>query len=173
MDQRLRSMHGTTPDGLAPGSMKSLGENKLRAFEQGAVVVNTRANLSRKEREGLRAKIEASETEEVLKEFVAAFEEPANKTSKTFIKGGVFNPGSHEETPSDRGKAYRVSTPLNKKEESSHSKDILQQQIARSNAAALAAAAALSAAAENKPKLKSDRDKRKSNLESFKEELKR
>ncbi|CAF3945557.1 unnamed protein product [Rotaria magnacalcarata] len=173
MDQRLRSMHGTTPDGLAPGSMKSLGENKLRAFEQGVVVVNTRANLSRKEREGLRAKIEASETEEVLKEFVAAFEEPANKTSKTFIKGGVFNPGSHEETPSDRGKAYRVSTPLNKKEESSHSKDILQQQIARSNAAALAAAAALSAAAENKPKLKSDRDKRKSNLESFKEELKR
>ncbi|CAF5140786.1 unnamed protein product, partial [Rotaria socialis] len=48
-----------------------------------------------------------------------------------------------------------------------------QQQIARSNAAALAAAAALSTAAENKPKLKSDRDKRKSNLESFKEELKR
>ncbi|CAF4036912.1 unnamed protein product, partial [Rotaria sp. Silwood1] len=40
------------------------GENKLRAFEQGTVVINTRTSLSRKEREDLRAKIEASETEE-------------------------------------------------------------------------------------------------------------
>ncbi len=60
----------------------------------------------------------------------------------------MFNPGSHEETPSDRGKTYRTST---KKEDSTNNKDILQQQIAKSNAAALAAAAALSAAAENKP----------------------
>jgi hypothetical protein len=93
--------------------------------------------------------MEANETEEVLKEFVAAFEEPTNKINKTFIKGGVFNPGSHEETPSDRGKTYRT---FNKKEETTHHKDsLLQQQIAKSNAAALAAAAALSAAAENKP----------------------
>jgi hypothetical protein len=128
-----------------------LGESKLRAFEQGAVVVNTRAALSRKEREDLRAKIEANETEEALKEFVAAFEEPKNKINKTFIKGGVFNPGSHEETPSDRGKTYRTSAPVPKKDDSTYNKDILQQQIAKSNAAALAAAAALSAAAENKP----------------------
>ncbi len=108
--------------------------------------MNNRTTLSRKEREELRARMEANETEEVLKEFVATFEEPANKTNKTFVKGGVFNPGSHEETPSDRGKTYRTSA---KKDE----KDILQQQIAKSNAAALAAAAALSAAAaaENKP----------------------
>jgi hypothetical protein len=92
--------------------------------------------------------MEANETEEVLKEFVAAFEEPANKANKTFIKGGVFNPGSHEETPTDRGKTYRVS---NKKEEPTSNKDTLQQQIARSNAAALAAAAALSASMESKP----------------------
>ncbi|CAF3517404.1 unnamed protein product [Rotaria sp. Silwood1] len=171
MDSRARSTHSTTQDGLAPSSMKSLGENKLRAFEQGTVVINTRTSLSRKEREDLRAKIEASETEEALKEFVAAFEEPTNKTNKTFIKGGVFNPGSHEETPSDRGKTYRAS--YHRKDDSAHNKDSLQQQIAKSNAAAAAAAAALSAVPENKPKLKTERDKRKSNLESFKEELKR
>ncbi|CAF3986270.1 unnamed protein product, partial [Rotaria sp. Silwood1] len=62
MDSRARSTHSTTQDGLAPSSMKSLGENKLRAFEQGTVVINTRTSLSRKEREDLRAKIEASET---------------------------------------------------------------------------------------------------------------
>ncbi|CAF3955087.1 unnamed protein product [Rotaria sp. Silwood2] len=173
MDSRARSTLSTTHEGLAPSSMKSLGENKLRIFEQGTVAINTRTNLSRKEREDLRAKIEASETEEALKEFVAAFEEPTNKINKTFIKGGVFNPGSHEETPSDRGKTYRTSTTYNKKDDSTHSKDSLQQQIAKSNAAALAAAAALSAAPENKPKLKTEREKRKSNLESFKEELKR
>ncbi|CAF4064492.1 unnamed protein product [Rotaria sp. Silwood2] len=173
MDSRARSILSTTHEGLAPSSMKSLGENKLRIFEQGTVAINTRTNLSRKEREDLRAKIEASETEEALKEFVAAFEEPTNKINKTFIKGGVFNPGSHEETPSDRGKTYRTSTTYNKKDDSTHSKDSLQQQIAKSNAAALAAAAALSAAPENKPKLKTEREKRKSNLESFKEELKR
>ncbi len=125
-----------------------LGEQKLRAFEQGSVAVNARPVLSRKEREELRAKMEANETEEVLKEFVAAFEEPINKANKTFIKGGVFNPGSHEETPTDRGKTYRTSS---RKDESTPSKDILQQQIAKSNAAALAAAAALSASMENKP----------------------
>ena len=114
--------------------------------------MNTRPNLSRKEREDLRAKIEANETEEALKEFVAAFEEPKSKINKTFIKGGVFNPGSHEETPSDRGKTYRTATTFHKKEDPTYNKDILQQQIAKSNAAALAAAAALSAAvAENKP----------------------
>lgn len=93
--------------------------------------------------------MEANETEEVLKEFVAAFEEPANKTTKTFVKGGVFNPGSHEETPVDRGKTYRTSS---KKDPPSSSKDTLQQQIAKSSAAALAAAAALSAppASDNK-----------------------
>ena len=92
--------------------------------------------------------MEANETEEVLKEFVAAFEEPTNKANKTFVKGGVFNPGSHEESPVDRGKTYRVSS---RKEESTPNKDNLQQQIARSNAAALAAAAALSASLESKP----------------------
>ncbi|CAF0807648.1 unnamed protein product [Rotaria sordida] len=173
MDSRARSMLSTTQDELAPNSMKALGENKLRAFEQGTITINTRTNLSRKEREDLRAKIEASETEEALKEFVAAFEEPKNKINKTFIKGGVFNPGSHEETPSDRGKTYRASTTSNRKDDSIHNKDNLQQQIAKSNAAALAAAAAVSAASENKPKLKTEREKRKSNLESFKEELKR
>ena len=129
-----------------------MGDSKLRAFEQGAVAVNTRSKLSRKERDDLRAKIEANETEEALKEFVAAFEEPTNKINKTFVKGGVFNPGSHEETPSDRGKTYRAVTTFPKKEDLTQSKDILQQQIAKSNAAALAAAAALSAAVlDNKP----------------------
>ena len=61
-----------------------MGETKLRAFEQGTVV-NNRMNLSRKEREDLRAKIEASETEQVLREFVATFEEPVNKINKTFV----------------------------------------------------------------------------------------
>ena len=155
-------------EGLAPNSMKVfhafsieiidsllslqvLGESKLRAFEQGSVAVNSRPTLSRKEREELRAKAEANETAEVLKEFVAAFEEPV-KTNKTFVKGGVFNPGSHEETPSDRGKTYRLSATSHKKDDSSSSKDSLQEKIARSNAAALAAAAALSATgADSKP----------------------
>jgi hypothetical protein len=118
--------------------------------------VNTRTGLSRKERDDLRAKMEADEAEEALKEFVAAFEEPKTKINKTFVKGGVFNPGSHEKIPSDKGKTYRTTPSSSiKKEDSSFNKDILQQQIAKSNAAALAAAAALSAPppppAENKP----------------------
>ena len=128
-----------------------MGENKLRVFEQGAAAISARSALSRKDRDDMRAKMEACETEEVLKEFVAAFEEPLNKANKTFVKGGVFNPGSHEETPTDRGKTYRTSSGHHKKEGSSSSRDNLQQQIAKSNAAALAAAAALSAPPENKP----------------------
>lgn len=168
MEPRAHSTANMSNEGLAPNSMKvfhvfyveiidsllllqTLGESKLRAFEQGNVAVNSRPNLSRKERDELRAKAEANETAEVLKEFVAAFEEPV-KTNKTFVKGGVFNPGSHEETPSDRGKTYRLTTTSHKKDDSSSSKDTIQQQLARSNAAALAAAAALSAAgADNKP----------------------
>ena len=128
-----------------------MGESKLRAFEQGAAAISARSAVSRKDRDDMRAKMEACETEEVLKEFVAAFEEPLNKTNKTFVKGGVFNPGSHEETPTDRGKTYRTSSGHHKKEDSSSSRDNLQQQIAKSNAAAVAAAAALSAPPENKP----------------------
>ena len=117
------------------------------------MAVNSRGALSRRERDDLRAKIEASEAEEVLKEFVAAFEEPASKASKTFIKGGVFNPGSHEETPVDRGKSYRTSGSKSSRnsDSSSSSRDNLQQQIAKSNAAALAAAAAVSTPPDNKP----------------------
>lgn len=79
---------------------------------------------------------------------MAAFEEPKSKANKTFVKGGVFNPGSHEETPADRGKTYRAS---DRKSEPGPSKDSLQQQIAKSSAAALAAAAALTASVETKP----------------------
>jgi len=128
--------------------LKSLNDSKLRAFEQGSVAVNNRSILSRKEREELRARAEAHENEEVLKEFVAAFEEPTNKTNKTFVKGGVFNPGSHEETPADRGKTYRMS---DRRSDVGPSKDNLQQQIAKSSAAAMAAAAAaLSSSADAK-----------------------
>lgn len=123
----------------------------MRAFDQGAVAGSTRTQFLRKDRDDQRAKHEATEAAEVLKEFVAAFEEPVNKNTKTFVKGGVFNPGSHEETPTDRGKTYRASGSSTKKEEPPSSKDTLQQQIAKSTAAAQAAAAALSATTENKP----------------------
>ena len=128
-----------------------MGESKLRTFEQGAAAIGSRSAVARRDRGDLRAKMEACETEVVLKEFVAAFEEPLNKANKTFVKGGVFNPGSHEETPTDRGKTYRSSSGHRKKDDSSSSRDNLQQQMAKSSAAALAAAAAVSAPPENKP----------------------
>lgn len=91
--------------------------------------MNNRTNVSRRGRDDLRAK---AEEEEVLKEFVAAFEEPASKTTKTFIKGGVFNPGSHEETPIDRGKSYRASTTKSSRtSESSH--ESFYQQTGRTS----------------------------------------
>jgi hypothetical protein len=71
--------------------------------------------------------------------------------SKTFVKGGVINPDSHEEIPTDRGKSYRLSTESSRRSKSSSNRDNLQQQIAKSNAAAQAAAAAVSTPVESKP----------------------
>ena len=123
----------------------------MRSLEKETMSVNSRTGLSRRERDELRAKKEATETEEVLKEFVAAFEEPTNKMNKTFVKGGVFNPGSHEETPSDRGRTYRSNISSSRKSDGPSDRDNLQHQLAKCNAAAMAAAAAVSHSTENKP----------------------
>ncbi|CAF0758801.1 unnamed protein product [Didymodactylos carnosus] len=177
---RISSSHH---DSIAPSSMKSISDSKIKSFESG---LPPKTTLSRKEQEDLRRKMEEKERQEVFRDFVASFE-PANKLGKTFIKGGTFNPGSHEESPQDKGKAYRPAahssrfsdsstphrtsshTPIKKEPTTpttvynTKTMETIQQQAIK-NAASLA---------DNKPKIKSEKEKRKSNLESFKEELKR
>ncbi|XP_064638246.1 U2 snRNP-associated SURP motif-containing protein-like isoform X2 [Lineus longissimus] len=82
---------GLKSDGLAPGSMKNISENKLKAFNIGTMNVAKKL-LSKREQEEMKKKQQEEEVDEVYKEFVASFEDAGKHHNKTWVKGGVVNP---------------------------------------------------------------------------------
>ncbi|CAF0975495.1 unnamed protein product [Didymodactylos carnosus] len=181
MHSKSRASSHSHHDSITPGSMKSIPDSKIKSFESG---IQAKTTLTKKEQEDLRRKMEERERQEVFKDFVASFE-PANKLAKTFIKGGTFNPGSHEESPQDKGKAYRPTTHSSRFSDSNTHRISSHTTIKKEPTTPITAhnlktaetshqqAIKSTNSNDNKPKAKNEREKRKSNLESFKEELKR
>lgn len=112
--------------------------------------------LSRKELEEIKKREEIEAAAEVFEEFVATFQEDASKVSKVWVKAGTYDAGQRKEDAKDKGKLYKPTSKLASLAESfstrpkpNDTKDIK----------------------ESKDKSLLKKEKKKSNLEMFKEEL--
>ncbi len=135
--------------------LKNLAEQKLKSFSIGTM---GRRSLSRKEQEEMRKKQEAEDVGKVYQEFVSTFEDnSSSKVSKTWIKAGTFNAGNRKEDSTGKGQLYKPT--------SRYSND-------RDRELPKPPAPDLLAKRPEKPGKKKAAEKKKSNLEIFKEELK-
>jgi hypothetical protein len=131
---------------------RSIAEQKLKSFSIGSM---GKRGVSRKEQEDLRKKQDEEEVGKVYEEFVSTFEDaPSSKVSKTWVKAGTFNAGNRKEDNTDRGKLYK---PQSKVDFKSGSKQPPDSNLPKK---------------PDKPGKKKQTEKKKSNLEIFKEELK-
>lgn len=133
---------------------RSIAEQKLKAFSIGSM---GKRGVSRKEQEELKKRQDEEEVGKVYQEFVSTFEDaPSSKVNKTWVKAGTFNAGNRKEDTSDRGQLYKPQSriDLNKKEQH-HVK--VKNETRRP---------------EKPGSKKKQTEKKKSNLEIFKEELK-
>ncbi|XP_078614637.1 U2 snRNP-associated SURP motif-containing protein-like isoform X12 [Branchiostoma floridae x Branchiostoma japonicum] len=145
---------GLKSEGLTPGSMKSISEQKLKAFSVGRM--NQKKTLSKKEQEELKKKEEEKAAAQVFEEFVASFEDSASQGPKTWVRGNTINPETKKETTSSKkGALYKPASRL-PLPEPSISAIMKREQEKKAETA----------------KKKKEKDKKKSNLELFKEELK-
>ncbi|KAK7812208.1 hypothetical protein U0070_010967 [Myodes glareolus] len=135
---------------------RPLLENKLKAFSIGKMSTAKRT-LSKKEQEELKKKAAA----EIYEEFLAAFEGSDGNKVKTFVRGGVVNAAKDEhETDEKRGKIYKPSSRF-------------ADQKNPPNQSSNERPPSLLVIETKKPPLKKgEKEKKKSNLELFKEELK-
>jgi len=134
--------------------MKSISQNKLKAFTIGQMNLASK-NLSRVEKEELKRKEEEKKTADVLKDFVASFEGGGKSSVKTFVRGGVVNSGKSNEDK--KGVLYtpKMKYPGIRDAETKRTPSPLSAK-----------------SKPDRPTLKKKDDKKKSNLELFKEELK-
>uniref|UniRef100_A0A5S6QVW5 U2 snRNP-associated SURP motif-containing protein n=1 Tax=Trichuris muris TaxID=70415 RepID=A0A5S6QVW5_TRIMR len=129
----------------------------------------SRSVLARQKAEIQRRKEEEERAKEVLQEFVATFEQPDNKVGKAFVRGGVVNQaenGNKTDGGSNSPGMYQPNSVAANK--------MAELELAR-KAAEAKAKKFVEEAAKNRPKKpgKGVDGKRMSNLEAFKEELKR
>ncbi|XP_063375510.1 U2 snRNP-associated SURP motif-containing protein [Cydia amplana] len=133
--------------------MKKIPEQKLQAFSAGSVGAR---NLSKKELEELRKKEEEEAAAHVFKEFVETFQEAPSTTSKVWVKAGTYDAGARKEDTSERGKLYKPTSRFEDKRPSAE--DVVRSLAQRSTE-------------QSRLRAKQSKDKKKSNLELFKEEL--
>ncbi|XP_012885336.1 PREDICTED: U2 snRNP-associated SURP motif-containing protein [Dipodomys ordii] len=139
---------------------RPLLENKLKAFSIGKMSTAKRT-LSKKEQEELKKKEDEKAAAEIYEEFLAAFEGSDGNKVKTFVRGGVVNAAKEEhETDEKRGKIYKPSSRF-------------ADQKNPPNQSSNERPPSLLVIETKKPPLKKgEKEKKKSNLELFKEELK-
>ncbi|CAG5128807.1 unnamed protein product, partial [Candidula unifasciata] len=139
-----------------------LSESKLRAFDIGNMSLGTKT-LSKREQEELKRKEDEAATAAVYEQFVASFED-ADKLNKAWVKGGVVNP---EKKTEDKGGGSRLYKPTSKLAQLASTfssvKDIKKEEERQEKREEKIRLSVL--------KKKKD-EKKKSNLELFKEELK-
>ncbi|BFZ00599.1 hypothetical protein BsWGS_03638 [Bradybaena similaris] len=144
------------------GKSKGLSESKLRAFDIGNMSLGTKT-LSKREQEELKRKEDEAATAAVYEEFVASFED-ADKLNKAWVKGGVVNSDKKAE---DKGGGSRVYKPTSK---------LAQLASTFSSVKEIKKEEERAEKKEEKIRLgflkKKKDEKKKSNLELFKEELK-
>uniref|UniRef100_A0AAY4DCB1 U2 snRNP-associated SURP motif-containing protein n=1 Tax=Denticeps clupeoides TaxID=299321 RepID=A0AAY4DCB1_9TELE len=133
----------------------ALFESKLKSFSIGKMAVAKRT-LSKKEQEEIKKKEDERAAAEIYEEFLAAFEGGEGKV-KTFVRGGVAN-ATQEEAAGDtkKGKLYKPKSRFENK--SFLPLDTPPQFLALDK--------------RHASKKSNDKEKKKSNLELFKEELK-
>ncbi|XP_060743646.1 U2 snRNP-associated SURP motif-containing protein [Tachysurus vachellii] len=148
-------MADKTPGGTPKASSKALLESKLKAFSIGKMAVAKRT-LSKKEQDELKKKEDEKAAAEIYEEFLAAFEGGEGRV-KTFVRGGITNASKEDAAADDkRGKLYKPKSKI------LEAKTFLPletppQFLAYDKRNALK---------------KAEKEKKKSNLELFKEELK-
>ncbi|XP_022821990.1 U2 snRNP-associated SURP motif-containing protein [Spodoptera litura] len=114
--------------------------------------------LSKKELEELKKKEEEEAAAHVFKEFVETFQEVPSTTSKVWVKAGTYDAGARKEDTSERGKLYKPVSRLDEKR-SIPEIDPVRTLVQRPEP-------------PGRPHAKKKgQDKKKSNLELFKEEL--
>ncbi|XP_005103625.1 U2 snRNP-associated SURP motif-containing protein isoform X3 [Aplysia californica] len=144
--------------GIKPlAKSKGLSESKLRAFDIGNMSLGTKS-LSKRELEEMKRKKDQEATAAVYEEFVASFED-SNKLSKAWVKGGVVNPDKKKNEKEGTSRLYK---PVSKLSSIFSSPKEVKKEDTRT---------------EEKPQKpnfgkKKKEEKKKSNLELFKEELK-
>lgn len=135
-------------------------ESKLKAFSIGKMSAAKRT-LSKKEQEELKKKEDEKAAAEIYEEFLAAFEGGDGNKVKTFVRGGIVNASKEEhETDEKRGKIYKPSSRFS---------DQKNQPSQPSNEKP---PSLLMIETKKPPLKKGEKEKKKSNLELFKEELK-
>uniref|UniRef100_A0A8B9GMK9 U2 snRNP-associated SURP motif-containing protein n=1 Tax=Amazona collaria TaxID=241587 RepID=A0A8B9GMK9_9PSIT len=151
-----------------------LMESKLKAFSIGKMSTAKRT-LSKKEQEELKKKEDEKAAAEIYEEFLAAFEGSDGNKVKTFVRGGIVNASKEEhETDEKRGKIYKPSSRF------SDQKNQPNQPSNEKPPSLLMIETKKPTIPKNKnkqttmpgPLKKGEKEKKKSNLELFKEELK-
>ncbi|XP_036300546.1 U2 snRNP-associated SURP motif-containing protein isoform X8 [Pipistrellus kuhlii] len=157
---RNESARESLCDSPHQNTSRPLLENKLKAFSIGKMSTAKRT-LSKKEQEELKKKEDEKAAAEIYEEFLAAFEGSDGNKVKTFVRGGVVNAAKEEhETDEKRGKIYKPSSRF-------------ADQKNPPNQSSNERPPSLLVIETKKPPLKKgEKEKKKSNLELFKEELK-
>ncbi|XP_078039177.1 U2 snRNP-associated SURP motif-containing protein isoform X2 [Augochlora pura] len=142
--------------------MKQIAEQKLKAFSIGTM---GKRPLSKKELEEQRKKEQEQAAAQAFEEFVATFQEtPSKTTSKVWVKAGTYDAGKRQEDTREKGKLYKPQSKLSELVDSRSSAEQAQEyaRLLGSNERKL----------DRLGKKKKEGEKKKSNLELFKEELK-
>ncbi|XP_068437639.1 U2 snRNP-associated SURP motif-containing protein isoform X1 [Clinocottus analis] len=150
-------MADRTPGGSQKASAKALLESKLKSFSIGKMAVAKRT-LSKKEQDEIKKKEDERAAAEIYEEFLAAFEGGDGKV-KAFVRGGIAN-ASKEEAAADekKGKLYKPKSRFDNQTKGLLPLDTPPQFLALDK--------------RNPVKKNTEKEKKKSNLELFKEELK-
>uniref|UniRef100_A0A182JPG8 U2 snRNP-associated SURP motif-containing protein n=1 Tax=Anopheles christyi TaxID=43041 RepID=A0A182JPG8_9DIPT len=113
--------------------------------------------LSRKEIEEQKKREDEAAAAHAFKEFVETFQEAPSKISKVWVKAGTYDAGSRKEDTKDRGKLYKPQARLDMEHEKSMDYVKMVASESRKDSSAMGK--------------KRNQEKKKSNLEMFKEEL--
>uniref|UniRef100_M3ZK82 U2 snRNP-associated SURP motif-containing protein n=1 Tax=Xiphophorus maculatus TaxID=8083 RepID=M3ZK82_XIPMA len=136
----------------------ALLESKLKSFSIGKMAVAKRT-LSKKEQDEIKKKQEDERAAaEIYEEFLAAFEGGGEGKVKAFVRGGLANASKESSSDEKRGKLYKPKSRFE-----TQPKSILPLETPSQF---------LPADKRNTLKKGSEKEKKKSNLELFKEELK-
>ncbi|XP_040283986.1 U2 snRNP-associated SURP motif-containing protein isoform X1 [Bufo bufo] len=141
------------------GSKQPLLDSKLKAFSIGKMST-TKRTLSKKEQEELKKKEDEKAAAEIYEEFLAAFEGADASKVKTFVRGGIVNATKDEhEADEKKGKLYKPASRFSEPKPQPAPVERPPPPILLIE--------------PKKPILKKgEKEKKKSNLELFKEELK-
>ncbi|KAF2349465.1 hypothetical protein FHG87_019780 [Trinorchestia longiramus] len=115
---------------------------------------------TKKELEDEKKKTEQEAAAQAYVEFMATFDEASASKDKVWVKAGTFDAGSRREDSKDKGKLYKPTSKLAELAEKFSSAEKAAQFKANL------------ADRPDKPGKKKEKDKKKTNLELFKEELK-